>query len=147
MDGLDVEKLLPFFKTVFQLVDFLGMSDRTVLELVFPYCRGPMAERVADVMRRRGGVAEFHQEVLEAFVPGRLMEQLRHRHFYRVQARGESLAQFVQRIREVARILGLGMSEEEVAQNILDGVSADDRLRLVFAQRPQWFADLERRCV
>ena len=64
-----MDKLLPFFKIIFQLVDFPGMSDRTVLELVYPYCRGPMAERVADVMRRRGGVAEFHQEVLEAFVP------------------------------------------------------------------------------
>ena len=41
----------------------------------------------------------------------------------------------------------MGMSEEEVVQHILDGVSADDRLRLVFAQRPQWFADLDRLCV
>ena len=50
-------------------------------------------------------------------------------------------------MRQVARILGMGMSEEEVVQHILDGVSADDRLRLVFAQRPQWFTDLERLCV
>ena len=106
-----------------------------------------MADRVAEVMRRKEGVDEFHRVVLRMFIPSRLMEQLRHRHFYRVQARGETLAQYVQRIREIARILGMGMSEEEVVQHILDGVSADDRLRLVFAQRPQWFADLDRLCV
>ena len=90
VDGLEADKLLPFFRTVFQLVDYPGMSESTVLELIFPYCRGTMADRVAEVMRRKGGVAEFHRVVLRTFVPGRLMEQLRHRHFYRVQARGET---------------------------------------------------------
>ena len=64
--------------------------------------------------------------------------------FYRVQARSETLAQYVQRIREVARILGMGMSEEEVVQHILDGGCSEDRLRLVFAELPRWFADLDR---
>ena len=103
-----------------------------------------MAERVASVMRGRGGIAEFHREV---FVPGRLMEQLRHRHFYRVQSRGESLAQFVHSIRDAARTLGLGLSEEEVVQIILEGVSPQERLRLVFAERPRRFVDLDRLCV
>ena len=88
VDGLDVDKLLPFFWIIFQLADFPGMSDRALLKLIYPYCRGPMAERVVGVMGRSGRVAEFHREVLEAFVPRRLMEQLRHRHFYRVQSRG-----------------------------------------------------------
>ena len=90
---------------------------------------------------------EFHREVLGAFVPGRLMEQLRHRHFYRVQSRGESLAQFVHSIRDTARTLGLGLSEEEVVQIILEGVSPQERLRLVFAERPRRFVDLDRLCV
>ena len=99
VDGLEVDKLLPFFKTLFQLSDFPGMSDRTLLELVYPYCRGSMAERVAHTLRCGGSVAAFHWEVLDAFVPGRLLEQLRHKHFYRVQSRGESLAGFVHSVR------------------------------------------------
>ena len=59
VDGLDVDKLLPFFKIIFQLTDFPGMSDRTILELVYPYCRGPMAERVAGIMRRSGGAVSY----------------------------------------------------------------------------------------
>ena len=79
-------------------------------------------------------------------MPGRLLEQLRHRHFYRVQSRGESLAQFVHSIRDAARILGLGLSEEEVVQIILEGVSPQERLRLVFAERPRRFIDLDKLC-
>ena len=37
VDGLDVDKLMVFFKILFQLSDFPGMSDGTLLELVYPY--------------------------------------------------------------------------------------------------------------
>ena len=50
VDGLDVDKLIPFFRTLFQLSDFPGMSDHTLLELVFPYCRGSVAGRVAQTL-------------------------------------------------------------------------------------------------
>ena len=133
VDGLEVDKLIPFFRTLFQLSDFPDMSDRTLLELIYPYCRGSMAERVAQTMRCGGGIAEFHREVLEAFVMGRLLKQLKQQHFYRVQAWGESLAAFVHRVRDAARILGVGLSEGEVVQIILEGVTPQERLRLVFA--------------
>ena len=37
VDGLDVDKLIPFFKIIFQIADFPGMSDRALLELIYPY--------------------------------------------------------------------------------------------------------------
>ena len=94
-----------------------------------------------------GGVVEFHREVLETFVPGRLLEQLKQQHFYRVQARGESLAAFVHRVRDAARILGVGLSEEEVVQIILEGVTPQERLWLVFAERLHRYRDLDKLCV
>ena len=147
VDGLEVDKLLPFFKTLFQLSDFPGMSDRTLLELAYTYCRGSMAERVAHTLRCEGSVAAFHREVLDAFVHGRLLQKLRHKHFYRVQSRGESLACIVQSVRDAAQILGLGLPEEEIVQIILEGVTPQERLRLVFAERPRRFVDLDKLCV
>ena len=35
VDGLEADKLLPFFKIVFELKDYPGMLERTVLELNF----------------------------------------------------------------------------------------------------------------
>ena len=72
---------------------------------------------------------------------------MRHKHIYRVQSRGESLAGFVHSVRDAARILGLGLSEEEIVQIILEGVTPQERLRLVFAERPRRFVDLDKLCV
>ena len=80
-------------------------------------------------------------------MPGRLREQLRHKYLYRVQANGESLASFVNSIRDSARILGVGLSEEEIVQIILEGVTPQEKSRLVFAERPRCYADLDRLCV
>ena len=70
VDGLDADKLLSFFKIFFQLTDFPRGPDRTLLELVYPYCRGSMAERVIHTLRGGGGIDSFHGEVLDAFIPG-----------------------------------------------------------------------------
>ena len=56
-----MDKLMLFFKILFQLSDFPGMSDGTLLELVYPYCRGSMAERVAQTIRCGGSVTSFHR--------------------------------------------------------------------------------------
>ena len=47
--------------------------------------------------------------------------------FYRVQANGEDLAQFVASIKDSARILRLGLSETEIIQIILEGVTPPQR--------------------
>ena len=80
IDGLDEDKLLHSFGTLFQLSDFPGMSDKTLLELIYPYWRSPMAERVTHTMRCGGSLEFFHGEVLDSFIPGRLRGQLRQKH-------------------------------------------------------------------
>lgn len=147
VDGLEETLLMAFLGRLFQLADFPGVAENTVLQLVFPYCRGPMAGLIERVMRRGGTLDDFHREVLDSFVPGRLREQLRQKHFYRVQAHGEGLAPFCSSIRSAARILRLPMSEGEVVQVILEGVTPQERSRLVFAERPRSYSDLDRLCV
>lgn len=40
VDGLEETHLMNFLGRLFQLADFPGMVDATVLQLVYPYCRG-----------------------------------------------------------------------------------------------------------
>ena len=86
-------------------------------------------------------------EVLDSFIPGQLRHQLRLKLFYQVQANDERLVNFVCSIRDSARILKLGLSELEIVQVSLEGVTPQGRSRLVFAERPHCFADLDRLCV
>ena len=65
----------------------------------------------------------------------------------RDRANGEALGDFVQDIRKCARVLRLGLPEKDVVRIILEGVTPQERSRLVFADRPRCFADLEKLCV
>ena len=64
-----------------------------------------------------------------------------------MQANGEALADFVLSIRKAAQILRLRLPETDIIQVILEGVTSQERSRLVFADRPHCFADLDRLCV
>ena len=61
--------------------------------------------------------------------------------------RDRALGDFVHDIRKAARVLRLGLPETEVIQAILEGLNPQERSRLIFADRPRCFADLERLCV
>lgn len=147
VDGLNETLLLQFFGKIFRMSDFSGVSDETILQLIFPYSRGPMAELVTRIMHQGGSLDSLHRETLDTFIPGRLREQLRQKYFYRVQAHDESLALFITSIRDAARVLRIDMPEREIVQVILEGVTPQERSRLVFAERPQGFDDLHRLCV
>ena len=46
VDGGDEDKLLVFLDLILQLADFPGLSDGVLLSLIYPYCRGSLAELV-----------------------------------------------------------------------------------------------------
>ena len=147
VDGEDEGKLLVFLGIVLELVDFPGLSDEVLLSVIYPYCRGSLAELVTRTLRRGGSIDSLHGEVLDSFIPRLRREYLELSWFYRAQANGEALGDFVQDIRKCARVLRLGLPENEVVGRILEGVTPQERSRLVFADRPRCFADLEKLCV
>ena len=114
LDGVDEDRLLVFLDLVLQLQDFPGVSDEEVLSLIYPYCQGSLAWLVASTLRRGCSVDTFHAEVLDFFVPRRRRDQLKFKLFYRLQANGEALGNFVHDVRKAARILRLGLPETEV---------------------------------
>ena len=106
-----------------------------------------MSELVTNTLRRGGSVDAFHGEVLNFFLPIRRRAQLKFELFYRLQANGEALGDFVRDIRKAARVLRLGLRETEIIQAILEGLNPQERSRLIFVDSPRCFADLERLCV
>ena len=76
----------------------------------------------------------YKRQVLDSFIPGRRLDQLRLKLFYRVQANGEELTDFVQSVRKAARILRLGLPETEVIQVILEGPTPQERSCVVLTR-------------
>jgi len=144
VDGLDVDSLLGFLDSVLRMREFPGMSDLTLMELIAPYCLKPLGDRLLDCLRRGVSFDDFHKEVLELFVPRRVMEKLKVERVFRPQHINEALSQYVGDIRTVERVLRLGISELELIDIVLQGLKPEERSRLTFSPRPTSFADLDR---
>ncbi|KAG8300477.1 hypothetical protein J6590_075053 [Homalodisca vitripennis] len=146
-DGLELNHLLAFLQEAFKIQEFPGMTDLVLMEILAPFCLRPLSDRLLDCLKRRAPFDEFHAQVIEYFIPGRVMERLRVERIYRPQAPGETLSQFVGEIRGVAQILRLDLSERQLVDIILEGINLEDRCRLVFCTRPTSWADLDRLCI
>ncbi|KAG8271441.1 hypothetical protein J6590_062253 [Homalodisca vitripennis] len=146
-DGLELNHLLAFLQEAFKIQEFPGMTDLVLMEILAPFCLRPLSDRLLDCLKRRASFDEFHAQVIEYFIPGRVMERLRVERIYRLQAPGETLSQFVGEIRGVAQILRLDLSERQLVDIILEGINLEDRCRLVFCTRPTSWADLDRLCI
>lgn len=147
IDGLQVDQLLNFIEVLFRAKDFPGMSDTLLLQLIFPHCQEPLLEILVSCLESGANFEEFHTRLLENFVPGRLRENLRQQKFYRLQKQGEELASFVSSIKLAAKVLKVGLTEKEIVNVIIEGVTPEERSRLVFTNRPHSFADLTRMCI
>ncbi|XP_054266844.1 uncharacterized protein LOC128989016 [Macrosteles quadrilineatus] len=144
VDGLEVEPLLEFLGKVLHLKEFPGMEDSVVLELLVPLCLRPLGDKLLDCLKRGVNFDNFHSEVLELFVPFRVMERLKVERVFRPQKFDETLSQYVGDICGVWRVLRLGIPENQLVDIVLQGLKPEERSRLIFAPKPSSFADLDR---
>lgn len=144
VDGLDLNALLAFLDETFRVRAFPGMTDSAVMEILASYCLRPLRDRLLDCLGRGVSFDTFHAEVIEFFIPARVMERLRVERVYRPQAPGETLSQYVGEIRSLAQVLRLSLSEGQLVDLIVEGIKPQDRSRFVFCSKPNSFADLDR---
>jgi hypothetical protein len=144
VNGLEVDALLTFLERVLRIREFPGMSDAVLLKLLAPYCLKPLSDRLLDCLRRGVDFDAFHAEVLDYFVPVRVMERLKVERVFRAQLPREALSQYVGDVRMLARVLRLGIPEHQLVDMVLQGLKPEERSRLVFAPRPSSFAELEK---
>lgn len=147
VDGLDANLLLQFIEILLRAKEFPGMSDSTLLQLCFPHCRSPLLEVLLSCLERGVTLDQFHGSLVENFLPGRLRENLRQERFCRLQRHGEELAHFVNSVKLAAKVLRIPMTEREIVEVIIEGITPEARSRLVFCSRPTSFVELSRICV
>jgi len=120
------------------------MCDRTLMELILPFCLRPLSDKVLNSLREGVSFNQLHSEILNSFIPLRVMERLKLQHLFRPQRALEGLSSYVSDIRVVSQVLCVGMAESQLVDLVLQGLNPEERSRLVFAPRPSSFADLER---
>jgi hypothetical protein len=117
------------------------------LELIYPFCKSPLRERVAEALGASVDFDQFHEDAIQYFVSRRVFEQLRQEMFGRLQREEESLSTYAQSIKDAATVLRLSLSETEVVAVVMDGLSPSQRSRLVFQKLPVTFRELDQLCI
>jgi hypothetical protein len=73
VSGLEVEQLLVFLTEVIPIRDLSMLTDSQVLELMFPHCQDALASKVVAALLEGWTFERLHREVLEFFIPRRLL--------------------------------------------------------------------------
>lgn len=146
-DGLNISRLMEFLKSVLRIYELQQLSDTQVLEIIMPRSRSPLKDRILEAIRSKSSFEQFHAMVINYFIPTGIYEELKRNTVLRVQGTHERLAHFVAEVREYARLLKTNFSEAQLVENILVGLSPEERSRLVLLNRPNSFAELERCCI
>jgi hypothetical protein len=147
VDGLEVRQLLKFLAQVLKIRTIFSLPDAQLLETIYPYCKGPLGTRVRDALLAGHNFDNFHSDLILFFIPRRMFDSLRQELFGRLQREDETLAEYVESIKDAAAVLKLSLSEVEVVANITDGLGSSQRCRLVFEKAPRTYGDLDQLCV
>ncbi|XP_063216930.1 uncharacterized protein LOC134527875 [Bacillus rossius redtenbacheri] len=146
-DGLHIPTFLNFLKLIVKLRQSNSIHESQILEVIYPFTLGPLAERTQLAITQMFSFDQYHEDILSFFIPSRLLTQLQLNNYNRLQKPGEHLAAYVYEVNEAAAIFRLQVSEQEVINTILDGLTPDERSRLVFLTRPCTFSELDRMCI
>ncbi|XP_039276064.1 uncharacterized protein LOC120349650 [Nilaparvata lugens] len=146
-DGLNIHDLLSFLTIALKIQSFSQIDDGQMLKLLVPFTVGPLCDKITMAINSSHSFDKFHQEVLNYFVPQRLMSTIVKDRFYRLQAPVEPISAYVVSIKESALLLRLEKSEAEVVSTILSGLSPHERSRLIFMNKPTTLAQLDEICI
>ena len=116
VNGLEFEKLLDFLTTVLKIRRLGQIFDSQLFEVLYPFCREPLAERLLSARAQNMKFERFHELVLEYFIPRRIYQQLRQERFSRVQGENEKFAQYVNQIKEAAAVLLPPVWERDIVE-------------------------------
>lgn len=145
-DGLCTETLLRFFRIVLRILTAFPELKLQIFSLLVPYTRGPLLSCLLN-NRERNDFDLFHYQAIKSFIPERQLVNIKQNLFWRKQADNERLADYIRDIKETALLLRLNLSEEQVVENILEGINYRIRACCTFNARPRNFVDLDKLCI
>jgi hypothetical protein len=143
VEGNNIPSLLQFLLKANTIIEVGRISGPTIYELLYPCCRGELLSCLRQSLARGDSFDQFHEKVLHSFVPSRVLSRLRLDMYERVQKSGETLANYIQAVRDAAFVLRIKQSEAQVVARIVDGFSPTQLVRCIFHNIPESFEQLE----
>jgi hypothetical protein len=107
IDGSSVHHLCDFLLKILKIRQVGLIEVPTIYEFMYPYYKGEALALLTQALMASEPFDSFHARVLKQFIPARQFSQLRIEKYERVQREGESLANYIQAVRDAALIFEL----------------------------------------
>lgn len=79
----------------------------------------------------------FREQIIKSELPFRWYLELEQEFLWRIQGEGETLRQYIDRVRIASLALNPSMDEEQVVRNVVEGLLPQHRTSLLVLGRPQ----------
>jgi len=146
-DGLEVNALLHFIKTMLHIRKGSDLSDSEIFEILSVYATGPLLNRIRSNKLFKPDVNHLHRDLIRYFLPQSLRENLIRDRVTRVQKYMEPLLGYVASVIEHAEILVCDYSEKQVVDILILGLHPTVRSRLVFHSMPRNLEEFYQLCI
>jgi hypothetical protein len=143
IDGSNVHHQCEFLLQLLKIRQVGLIEVPTIYELMYPYCEGEILALLTQALMASKPFNPLHARVLKQFIPARQLSQLRIEKYKRVQKEGESLANYIQAVKDAALILRIVETEAQVVGRIVEGLTPTQPARFVFQAPPTSYAQLE----
>lgn len=123
--------------------DALQVPHQVILSLLYPLAVGLLSALIGEVLAQRQSLVQLRVRIIQRKLSNRMRLELEREYYWKPQGAAEKLNQYVERVRTAALALDMQVTEAESVSNILEGMRPEDRSRLIFAQRPSNFPQLQ----
>lgn len=144
IDNLEqVQRVLWLLEKLRFHAESLSVPQSVILSLLYPLAKGALSELLSEVLKQQGNIELLKRQIINRSLSPSMRIELERRFYWKVQGTTETLSQYTDRVRTAVAALNMNVTEAEAIATILEGMRAEDRSCLVFAERPKNFQDLQ----
>ncbi|KAJ4447755.1 hypothetical protein ANN_09763 [Periplaneta americana] len=146
-----IEAVMHFLRVLVQLKGIcraFHLDEVSLLHLIFPFANGMLTNRVLAAIEDEKTLLDFHNGILNEFIPDRTRHLLFGEYFYRKQSDSETLLEYVEDLKVIEKVFVAGLTESQIVDAALAGARDPEvRAQYLSANRPQNFLQLDALCV
>ena len=134
---------LNIFVRVCRQATFLKIDDVIILKMLYPYCRGMLAEFIVQAIELGYTLDRFHNEFLAAYLPLTVISRFIAEFVLRPQRINESLAEYIQLVKLHSEMFKTTYTEAQLVEIIImNSIRPEIRSLYLGSAAPKTFIEL-----
>lgn len=132
-----IRQLLWFLVDLEQQSEIFRLQVTVLWALLYPLTDSCLRSLVGQALKEGMSFKTFREKIIKLELPFRWYLELEQEFLWRIQGEGETLRQYIDRVRVASLALNPSMNEEQVVCNVIEGFLPQHRTSLLVLGRPR----------